>query len=174
TAVLEDANHRVQVTWRAELRDGARYLRQEVTLRALGAPLPVREIALVELRARGAQLSGSVKGSPVTIGSWFVGLEHPLSQSTVDGDRVRCVLTRELPLRPESAFTISSVIGATRPGQMRRDFLAYVERERAHPYRTFLHYNSWYDIGYFSQYSEPEALGVVQAFGEQLVRQRGI
>ena len=174
TAVLEDANHRVQVTWRAELRDGARYLRQEVTLRALGAPLPVREIALVELRARGAQLSGSVRGSPITISNWFVGLEHPLSQSSVEGERVRCVLTRELPLRPESAFSISSVIGATRPGQMRRDFLAYVERERAHPYRTFLHYNSWYDIGYFSQYSEPEALGVIQAFGEQLVRQRGV
>jgi len=30
---------------------------------------------------------------------------------------------------------------------MRRDFLAYLELERAHPYRTFLHYNTWYDIG---------------------------
>jgi len=66
------------------------------------------------------------------------------------------------------------VIGVARPGQMRRDFLGYVERERAHPYRTFLHYNSWYDIGYFSQYSEAEAIGAIQAFGEQLVRQRGV
>jgi hypothetical protein len=174
TAVLEDENHRLQATWRAELRDGSRYVRQEVTLRAVGAPLPVREIGLVDLRARGAQLSGTVKGSPVTIGQWFVGFEHPLSQSTVEGDRVRCVLPRELPLRPESPFTVSSVIGVARPGQMRRDFLAYVERERAHPYRTFLHYNSWYDIGYFSQYSEAEAIGAIQAFGDQLVRQRGV
>jgi hypothetical protein len=66
------------------------------------------------------------------------------------------------------------VIGVARPGQLRRDFLTYLERERAHPYRTFLHYNSWYDIGYFSPYSEQEALGVIQAFGEQLVRQRGV
>jgi hypothetical protein len=174
TAVLEDQNHRLQATWRAELRDGSRHVRQEITLRALGAPLPVREIALVDLRARGAQVSGTVKGSPVTIGQWFVGFEHPLSQSTVDGDRVRCALSRELPLRPESPFTVSSMIGVARPGQMRRDFLAYVERERAHPYRTFLHYNSWYDIGYFSQYSEAEAIGAIQAFGEQLVRQRGV
>ena len=174
TVVLEDGARRVQATWRAELRDGSRYVRQELTLRALGAPLPVREIALVDLRARGAQVTGTVKGSPVTIGQWFVGFEHPLSQNTVEADRVRCVLPRELPLRPESPFTISSVIGTTRPGQLRRDFLAYVERERAHPYRTFLHYNSWYDIGYFSQYSEQEALGVIQAFGEQLVRQRNV
>jgi hypothetical protein len=176
TVVLEDDAHRLHATWRAELREGSRYLRQEVTLQATGrgGPLPVREIALVDLRARGPQVSGTVKGSPVTIGQWFVGFEHPLSESTVEGDRVRCVLPRELPLRMESPFTVSSVIGTTRPGQMRRDFLAYLERERAHPYRTFLHYNSWYDIGYFSKYSEQEAIGAIQAFGEQLVRHRNV
>ena len=31
---------------------------------------------------------------------------------------------------------------------MRRAFLDYLERERAHPYRPFLHYNSWYDIAW--------------------------
>ena len=174
TITLEDAERRVRAVWRAELREGSTYLRQEVTLHALGAPLPVREIGLVDLRARGAQVTGTVKGSPVTFGDRYVGFEHPLSVSTVESDHVRCVLPRELPLRPESPLTISSVIGVARPGQMRRDFLAYVERERAHPYRTFLHYNTWYDIGYFSQYSEQEALGAIQAFGEQLVRQRGV
>ncbi|HEY9515938.1 MAG TPA: enterotoxin, partial [Gemmatimonadaceae bacterium] len=103
-----------------------------------------------------------------------VGFEHPLSESSVDGERVRCALRRELPLRPESAITVSSVVGIARPEQMRRDFLAYVERERAHPYRTFLHYNSWYDIGYFSKYSEPEALAVIEAFGTELARERGV
>ena len=174
TAVLEDPQHRLRATWRAELRDGSHYVRQEVSLRALGAPLPVREIALVDLPALDAQVSGTVKGSPVTIGQWFVGFEHPLSQSSIPGDRVRCALARELPLRPESPFVVSSVIGITRPGQMRRDFLAYVERERAHPYRTFLHYNSWYDIGYFSKYSEPEAVAVINAFGTELAKKRGV
>src|SRR5439155_3863102 len=176
TAVLEDQQRRVRATWRAELRDGSRYLRQEVTLQALGAPLPVTELALVDLRAPagGAQLTGTVRGSPVTIGRWFVGFEHPLSESTVDGDHVRCVLTRELPLRPESPFTVSSVIGTTRPGQMRRDFLAYVERERAHPYRTFLHYNSWYDLGYFTPYDQAGALDRVNLFGRELTQKRGV
>jgi len=174
TVTLEDDARRLRAVWRGELRDGSRYLRQEVTLHALGGPLPVRELALVDLRAAGAEVTGTVKGSPVAIGQWFVGFEHPLSESTVEGDRVRCVLPRELPLRPESPVTLSSVIGTTRAGQRRRDFLEYVERERAHPYRTFLHYNSWYDIGYFSQYSEADALAAIRAFGEHLVRQRGV
>jgi hypothetical protein len=52
--------------------------------------------------------------------------------------------------------------------------MAYLENERAHPFRTFLHYNSWYDIGYFTPYSQDDALKVIAAYGEQLVRQRGV
>ena len=57
---------------------------------------------------------------------------------------------------------------------MRRGFLHYVERERAHPYRTFLNYNSWYDLGYFSKYDEVGALNVINAFGTELTKKRGV
>jgi hypothetical protein len=174
TAVLEDDAHRLRATWRAVLRDGSPYVRQEILLEALGGPLGVREISLIDLHASGAVMSGTVKGSPIVVGTWYLGFEHPLSVSSVEGDRVRCVLARELPLRPGAPFALSSVVGVTRPGQLRRDFLEYVERERAHPYRPFLHYNSWYDIGYFSKYSEPEALAVIDAFGTELVKKRGV
>ena len=174
TVVLEDASHRVRATWRGIVREGGTYIRQEVVLDALQAALPVREIELVDIRAPGVAVNGTVKGSPIVAGQWFAGLEHPLSASTVDRARARAVLTRELPLRPGAPFTLSSVIGITRPGQLRRDFLTYIERERAHPYRTFLHYNSWYDIGYFSKYNEPEALAVIDAFGSELARKRGV
>ncbi|HSQ31519.1 MAG TPA: enterotoxin [Gemmatimonadaceae bacterium] len=172
--VLEDASGRVRAAWSAILRDGSSYIRQEVVLEAHGGPLPVREIVMLDLPLPAARVNGTVKGSPIVAGSWFTGFEHPLSASTVDGGRARAALTRELPLRPGAPFTASSVIGVARAGQLRRDFLAYVERERAHPYRTFLHYNSWYDIGYFSKYSEPEALAVIDAFGSELVRKRGV
>ena len=174
TVVLEDDTHRLRATWRAVLRDGSPYVRQEVLLEALGEPLAVREISLIDLHAAGAAMSGTVKGSPIVAGTWYMGFEHPLSVSTVEGDRARCVLTRELPLRPGAPFAVSSVVGVTRPGQLRRDFLEYIERERAHPYRPFLHYNSWYDIGYFSKYSEPDALAVIDAFGTELVKKRGV
>jgi hypothetical protein len=60
------------------------------------------------------------------------------------------------------------------PGQLRRDFLAYIERERAHPYRTFLHYNSWYDIGYENPYTQDEALARINTFGRELHDKRGV
>ena len=57
---------------------------------------------------------------------------------------------------------------------MRRSFLAYLERERVHPYRPFLHYNSWYDLGYFTPYTEKDALDVIDAFGRELVEKRHV
>ena len=83
-------------------------------------------------------------------------------------------MSRTLPIRPGTALTVSSVTGVTHAGQMRRDFLGYVERERAHPYRTFLHYNSWYDIGYFSKFMRPTALAAIAAFGTELHQKRGV
>ena len=115
-----------------------------------------------------------MKGSPVTAGTWFLGFEHPLSECRVRDDRASCWLSRELPLQAGQSVTYSSVIGVTHAGQLRRDFLHYVELERAHPYRTFLHYNSWYDLGFFDRYNEQDAVAAVQSFGEELTKQRGV
>ena len=171
---LADPRGRLRATWRAVLRDGSRYLRQEITLEAAGNDLPLREIRLVDLELAGAAVAGSVRGSPVTAGNLFAGFEHPLAVATVSGTRVVCALQRELPLRPGTAPAYASVIGTTEPGELRRGFLDYVERERAHPYRPFLHYNSWYDIGYFSKYDEAAALAVIEAFGRELHQRRGV
>jgi hypothetical protein len=172
--VLTDANGRLEVTWHGILRDGSAYVRQEVALRALNGEVPVTEIALVDLDLPGAIVDGYVRGSPIIAGNLYLGFEHPLSQSAVGGSRARSALPRELPIRPGTMPEYSSVIGTTRPGQFRRDFLTYLERERAHPYRTFLHYNSWYDIGYGNPYDEAAALAVVEAFGQELHVRRGV
>jgi len=174
TATLEDPARRIRATWRATLRDGTRYVRQEVVLEALNEPLPIRRITMIDIASPSARESGSVRGSPVVVDDWYLGFEHPLSVTTVDGGRALAVLDRELPLRPGAPVTVSSVVGLARAGQLRRDFLSYVESERAHPYRTFLHYNSWYDLGYFSKYSEPGALAVIDAFGTELVQKRDV
>ena len=174
TLRLRDAAGRIEAEWRAVLRDGSAYVRQELVLRALGAEVPLRSVTMYEARAPNAMLPGTVRGTPVVIGGAYVAVEHPLADNAVDGDQVRCRATRTLPLRPGAALALSFVVGVTRPGQLRRDFLTYVERERAHPYRTFLHYNSWYDIGYFNRYDEADALGAITALGSALHEQRGV
>lgn len=164
----------LEVRWRGVLRERSRYLRQELVLRATAGEVPITDITLLDLEVLGAAVVGTVRGSPVAAGDWFFGFEHPLSESVADGGRARCHLGRELPLRPGTPVVCSSVIGVADAGQLRRGFLGYLERERAHPYRPFLHYNSWYDIGYFSKYDEAAAVAAIEAFGMELHDRRGV
>jgi hypothetical protein len=171
---LESRDRSLRVVWSLILLDGSSYLRQLVAITAVGQGVPIGRIELIDLPLPGAHVSGSVWGSPIVAGNLFVGFEHPLSQSKVTGDRARAWMDRDLPLRAGQSITYSSVIGVARAGQMRRDFLTYVERERAHPYRTFLHYNSWYDLGYFTPYDQAGALDRVNLFGHELTQKRGV
>lgn len=173
-AAFEDPQGRVRISWRAILREGSHYIRQEVTLQAIGGSLPIGEIRLLDFDIPGAQVSGRVRGAPVTAGGWFLGFEHPLSTSHVIGSRLQCSLYRRLPLIPGATSTYSSVIGVSGDGQLRRDFLRYLEYERACPYRTFLHYNSWYDIAYGNLYNEADALDVIAAFSNELYEKRKV
>ena len=174
TATLADAGGRLRARWRAVLREGSHYVRWDLTLEAVGAELAVREVALLDLPLAGASVAGTVAGSPIVAGNLFLAVEHPLATAAVTDGRARAVLPRHLPLRPGVPLTVSAVIGTTAPGQLRRGVLEYLERERAHPYRPFLHYNSWYDLGYFTKYDAAQALAVIAAFGEELHVKRAV
>jgi hypothetical protein len=173
-ADLTGADGDLRVTWRAILRDGSRYLRQEVTLAAGKNALPLKGIGLLETPNVTAHATGTVDGSPVADATTFYGVEHPLSINRAEMGFVRCYLPRGAAVLPGEKFSCSLVVGFVRPGQLRRDFLAYLERERARPYHPFLHYNSWYDLGYFNKYNEAGALNVINTFGEELVVKRGV
>ena len=91
-----------------------------------------------------------------------------------DGDLVTCSYTRNEKISKGMSYSGSMVIGVYPKGLLRRAFLGYLEKERVHPYRPFLNYNSWYDIGYFNKYNEHDALSVIKSFGEELVKKRGV
>ncbi|HEY6337234.1 MAG TPA: enterotoxin [Candidatus Sulfotelmatobacter sp.] len=177
---LEDSAKTLHATWRATLRDGTNYMRQQVTLRALNADLHVSTVRLMDLVVPGAQVAGAVRGSPVVAGNIFFGFEHPISESRVTANRVVCWIERGLPLRAGQSVTYSSVVGVTPQGQLRRGFLSYIEHERAHPYRPFLHYNSWFDLRYPGNPNQPGtldeagALDAIYTYGTELVEKRGV
>ncbi len=171
---LQSLASNLSVIWSGILRDGSNYLRQEITVRALGQDVSVSEIRLIAWHLPEARVVGTVAGSPVVANDVFVGFEHPLSKCSVLDGETKCALSRELPLRPGHEVKYSSVIGVTPRKQLRRGFLNYVERERAHPYRTFLHYNSWYDLGYFNKFDQAGAVDRVDVFGTELKQRRGV
>jgi len=164
----------MQVRWCLVSRGDAPYLRQEIKIRAAKTPVPLSEVRLIDVQDAAAHVVGTVPGSPLVGGNFYLGFEDPLSYSAVTQGAAIAGLKRVLPLDAGQSITYSSVVGVADAGQMRRDFLAYLELERAHPYRTFLHYNTWYDLGAGNRFGAAEVEDRMRAFGEQLVRKRGV
>ena len=171
---LREALGRFHADWVLILRRDSEYVRQTLTIKTNDNPVPVDDVRMIDLHTTGLSLAGTVKGSPMVAGDFFLGLESPLSQSSVVGDHGVCELESGVPIDAGQSATYSSVVGIAPQGQMRRAFLRYVERERAHPYRTFLHYNSWFDIGFFSPYSQQDALDRIHQIGAELNKKRGV
>jgi len=178
SVTLASSDNNLEVEWQAILRDGSNYIRQEVTLAAANKSIKCEEIVLLELSETNAKVMGTVDGSPVVVGNMFFAYEHPLSKSKIlEGNLhgFRCSLPYFILLKPGETIMHSSVIGVVPQGQLRRGFLYYVERERAHPYRPFLHYNSWYDIGYGAEkILEHDFLDIIELFGNELIKQRKV
>ena len=97
------------------------------------------------------------------------------AENVEPAERLVCSLVRNETLPAARTLVQSSVIGVVPPGQLRRGFLYYVERERAHPFRPFLHYNSWYDTSWPGHaMHEAECLEVVEIFRRELIEGRGV
>ncbi len=180
-ASLTTADTNLTVQWSVELRDGSNYVRQYVSLAPQRTDVDLRAIVLV--RTLGGTPAGTLDGSPITTErpattdpSFFLAFEHPLSKTKPVPTRgLCCSLLRTTPLKVGEEQTYSSVMGIAPRGQLRRAFLYYVERERAQPYRPFLHYNSWYDLGYgLGKILEPDALKVIDLFGKELIEGRKV
>jgi len=174
---LHSPDGRLQVVWRAVLLDGSHYIRQEIALNATREPLEIREIVWLDAMLSGASAAGSVAGSPIIVAdNFFLGSEDPMAENSVESDgsisnRVR----RTMRLAPGTTLTQSFVLGVAPAGQMRRAFLSYLERERAHPFRPLLHYNSWYDISWpGASMNESNCLAAIHALADDFIRPYGV
>lgn len=166
-----------KLEWWIELRDGQPYLRLGLNITPMQFAMPARKITLLQVQAPEARIEGSVKGAPIVAAGnrLFAGVESPLSSGEVTKDGFSCSLLRNTHLPARTTSTISAVMGFCTPGQLRRTFqLSYLNEERARPYFPLFNYNTWYDIGYFSRYSEKDVMDTITLFGEELVRKRGV
>ncbi|SIT43861.1 conserved hypothetical protein [Paraburkholderia piptadeniae] len=173
-AILCDRQRRLRVEWEIEQRENSPYLRQCLSITALVQDERIVFVSLLQTRAPSAQKMGELEAVPIVEGNVYLGFELPMAESEVRDGVASFTVTRELPLDKGKTLSYSAVAGVFREGQLRRDFSAYLEQERAHPYRPFLHYNSWYDIGFLTAYTQDQAIERIHAVGHELHEKRGV
>ncbi len=279
SASMLSADRNVRVQWKAQLRDGSNYIRQNIAIAVLEKPVKIRKVFLFDGKLDGAYYDGMVLGSPVSCGNFFFAFEHPvalsdallarnigpvtdapvdvsdiingpgeyiitfelgsssdyfnvksvsltengkpiskdehlltgvggssefklklpeykrnveyqiraelINPSKANGNIHICRKTDDLlsfyvnradELVPGKVVSEWSVAGVTPAGQHRRAFLYYLERERAHPYRQFLHYNCWWDIttDTASYFTSGQILERMNAWNEKFIKPYGV
>lgn len=104
------------------------------------------------------------------------------SNGTLAAGHVTSSLPRRFTLTPGMTWVLSSATGIAPAGQLRRAFAYYLQRERAHPYRQYWHYNSWYDLNInrndlddpLKRMNEAQCLEVIGAFDKNLYRKHKV
>jgi hypothetical protein len=134
-------------------------------------PSHAGDASAVSLKGEASEALATVNSLPgtVVVGSHlFIAAEHPASAVTLSGKS----FDFQVPLAsdmPEVALAVGPLI----EGARYRAFRRYVDASRSRPARPFLHYNSWYDIGYDGKsYDEAESRQVIRTIKEKLVTER--
>ena len=90
--------------------------------------------------------------------------------------------SRQTTLASGKTWKVGAVVGLIAPGQARRSFLCYSERERAVPWRPFPMYNSWFELNidrnndqnYTGNFNESQCDAVLTQWKTNLFDQYGV
>lgn len=153
---------KLHIVWHAVLRDGSHYLRSTLDVAteedvAMQSITPMIYNVDCKKAKTAPMVVGNTRGAILASNKIFAGLETPMGVNSVE---VNTKDNKEIPaevamqgywrrnttLKKNQPWEVSTVVGLIAPGQARRSFLAYSERERAVPWRTFPLYNSWYEL----------------------------
>ncbi len=278
-AALVTKNGNISVQWKAQLREGSNYIRQNIEIKANDRPVKIRKVTFFDGKLEGAEYSGMVIGSPIRYKNFFFGFEHPIalsksllarnigavgggdkdvsgiidaageylitvelgssseyydlkSVSLLENNRVISIDTHSLngengsntyhlkleKYNPDARYQIRgelinaanangdfhicrksngllnfyvnrsdelipgkmisewAVVGVSPEGQNRRAFLYFLERERARPYKQFLHYNCWWDITTdgASSFTSDQLIERMNAWNEKFIKPFGV
>lgn len=174
-AQLENTKLGLKVSWKASLTDNDNFVRQTFVFDASDS-VKISKIILVKLPSvLNTRKTGTVDGSPLVLDNFFFSVEHPMSQILVDKVFTTAYLPRLEALTSGSPVAVSSVFGVVPAGQLRRGFLYYVERQRAHAFRQILHYNSWFDLSWVDRkLNDSVCLDRIKAFTDSLISKRAV
>ena len=90
--------------------------------------------------------------------------------------------SRQTTLAKGKTWKVGAVVGLIAPGQARRSFLCYSERERAVPWRAFPMYNSWFELNidrnndqnYTGNFNQSQCLEVLDQWKRHLFDKYGV
>ena len=154
-----------------------KYASIDYTITALGKAQEVSKITFFPTRkqSQAPWVEGSINSSPIIADSFFILPNKPVVNTWAYEATTNLNVELKTPLQPGTAVSYTTWFG-TFPeiNQLRRSVNQFINAVRPRPYKPYLHYNSWMDIGFFTTYTEPEVLQRMDEWNKEFITGRGV
>lgn len=154
-----------------------KYASIRYTVTAVGKPQALAKITFFPTKgqAQAPFVDGDINSSPIVADSFFILPDKPIVNTYAYEATTHLNVELKTPIQPEAPVSYTVYFG-TFPdvSQLRRSVNLFINALRPRPYRPYLHYNSWMDIGFFTPYSEKDILTRMTEWDNAFITGRGV
>lgn len=105
--------------------------------------------------------------------SFFILPDKPIVNTYAYEATTNLNVELKTPILPETPVSFTTVRHFPETNQLRRSVNQFIDAVRPRPYKPYLHYNSWMDIGFFTPYSEQDVIGRMDEWNKEFIAGRG-
>lgn len=154
-----------------------RYVSVDYKIKAVGNDRKIKKITFLPTKkqTQAPYVDGSINSSPIIADTFFMLPRKPIVNTYAYETKTNLNIDIVTPISTNAPLKYTTYIGTfSEVSQLRRDFNKFIEAMRPRPYKTYLHYNSWMDIGFFTPYTESDIKGRMKEIYHELVEKRGV
>ncbi|HFN3771720.1 TPA: enterotoxin [Enterobacter hormaechei] len=176
-AIVIDFTHPdFNVTVKLNLVKG-KYASIGYTIAAVGQPRDVAKITFfpTKKQSQAPYVDGAINSSPIVADSFFILPDKPIVNTYAYEATTNLNVELKTPILPETPVSFTTWFGTfPETNQLRRSVNQFIDAVRPRPYKPYLHYNSWMDIGFFTPYSEQNVIGRMDEWNKEFIAGRGV
>ncbi|MGM3176089.1 enterotoxin [Dickeya lacustris] len=173
---VEYSHPDINVTVALNLLKG-KYVSIDYTMTAIGKAQDVAKITLfpTKKQSQAPYVDGVINSSPIIADAFFMIPDKPIINTYAYEGTTQFNVELKTPIQPGTPVRYTAYFGTfAEKNQLRRSVNQFIDAVRPRPYKPYLHYNSWMDIGFFTTYTEQDVLGRIDEWNKHFITARGV
>ena len=148
-----------------------KYASINYTIAAVGKARNVAKITFfpTKKQAQAPYVDGAINSSPIIADTFFMLPNKPVVNTYAYEGTTNLNVELKTPVQPETPVSYTTWFGTVaETSQLRRSVNQFIDAVRPRPYKPYLHYNSWMDIGFFTTYTEQDVNDVIKLVADAI------
>ncbi|MGR6926926.1 enterotoxin [Klebsiella aerogenes] len=153
------------------------YASIDYTIAAVGQSRDVAKITFfpTKKQSQAPYVDGAINSSPIVADSFFILPDKPIVNTWAYEATTNLNVELKTAIDPATPLSYTAYFGTfPETNQLRRSVNLFINAVRPRPYKPYLHYNSWMDIGFFTTYSEQDVLRRMDEWNKEFITGRGV